>query len=45
MLAGFILAAILFVLALTLGCFLALHDIQHVYVSEDIPGSLGVRLS
>ncbi|GMR10209.1 MAG: hypothetical protein BMS9Abin28_1030 [Anaerolineae bacterium] len=45
MLAGFMLAANLFVLALTLGDFLALHGMQHELVSEDILGSLGIRLS
>lgn len=44
-LAGFALAASLFVLALTLGDFLALHDIRHDYVSEEILDSLGVSIS
>jgi hypothetical protein len=44
-LAGFALAASLFVLVLTLGDFLALHDIRREYVSEEILNSLGVSLS
>jgi len=44
-LAGFTLAASLFVLALTLGDFLALHDIRQEYVSEEILNTLGVVLS
>lgn len=44
-LASFTLAASLFVLALTLGDFLALHDIRNEYVSEEILNALSVSLS
>ncbi|MFQ5943263.1 MAG: hypothetical protein ACE5JF_06900 [Anaerolineales bacterium] len=45
LLAGFTLTASLFVLALSLGEFLALHDIRQEYVSEEIIDSLEVSLS
>jgi hypothetical protein len=45
LLASFTLAASLFVLALTLGDFLALHDIRNEYVSEEILNTLSVSLS
>jgi hypothetical protein len=44
-LASFTLVASLFVLALTLGDFLALHDIRNEYVSEEILNTLSVDLS
>jgi hypothetical protein len=44
-LAGVTLVATLVVVTLTLGDFLALHDIRNEYVSADILKSLGVNLS
>lgn len=44
-LAGFTLVASLFVLALTLGDFLALHDIRQEYVSAEVLESLGISVS
>jgi hypothetical protein len=45
LLVGFVLLASLLMLALTLGEFLALHDIRQDYVSKEIIDSLGVNLS
>ena len=44
-LAGFTLIATIVVLALTLGDFLALHDIQREYVSTEVLDSLGISIS
>ena len=44
-LAGFMLIATVVVLALTLGDFMALHDIQREYVSTEVLDSLGISIS